>query len=334
MMEISKTPLLKTKIPDGETFTDDDKAWEYFKEMNFDVILSNPPFAGEVSVRKQLVNYDLAKPALKRAKDKKPKEERDVIFIERIIQMLLPGGRAAIVLPQGKFNNSSLAFIREWILRKARLLAVVGLHGNSFKPHTGTKTSVLFIKKYTDEQLADIENVQKEVESKCPDYEKQIQDLITKFETEIEIPEKEITEEIFELLLEEYPEPEIEEDATEGVDEDNESLTLEEKLEKTRNDLLTKEQKLKKDLKSIENIAKKEKENLTKERDTWKGRYTKETIKRSLVDACNIKGQRAYNPSPIVALLKDSTKLVDELDRKSTRLNSSHIPLSRMPSSA
>lgn len=60
--------------------------------------------------------------------NKQPKEERDVLFIERILKMLKPGGRAAIILPQGKFNNSSLAFFREWILKKARLLAVVGLH--------------------------------------------------------------------------------------------------------------------------------------------------------------------------------------------------------------
>ena len=54
-----------------------------------------------------------------------------MLFIERVLKMLKPGGRAAIVLPQGKFNNSSLAFIREWILKKARLLAVVGLHGQA-----------------------------------------------------------------------------------------------------------------------------------------------------------------------------------------------------------
>ena len=237
MTELSKTPLLKAKIPEGETFKDDDKAWEYFGEMNFDVILANPPFAGEMKNKKMLLQYDLAKPAIKRAKDKTPKEERDVLFIERIVKMLRPGGRAAIVLPQGKFNNSSLAFIREWILRKARLLGVVGLHGNSFKPHTGTKTSVLFIQKYTDEELADIIKVQKEVESQCPDYAKQIEDMLAKFEGELDIPEENIAEEIFELLLEEYPEPEIEEEETtesefdEEEDESNEPLTLDDKLE-------------------------------------------------------------------------------------------------------
>lgn len=238
MTELSKTPLLKAKIPDGETFKDDDKAWEYFGEMNFDVILANPPFAGEMKNKQMLQQYDLAKPALKRAKDKTPKEERDVLFIERIIKMLRPGGRAAIVLPQGKFNNSSLAFIREWILRKARLLAVVGLHGNSFKPHTGTKTSVLFVQKYTDEQLEEIANIQKAVEADCPDYENQIQELLAQFEDELEISEDNIPEEIFELLLEEYPEPEVKEEdendtkkETEEEVETTEPLTLEEKLE-------------------------------------------------------------------------------------------------------
>jgi type I restriction enzyme M protein len=238
MTELSKTPLLKAKIPDGETFKDDDKAWEYFGEMNFDVILANPPFAGEMKNKQMLQQYDLAKPALKRAKDKTPKEERDVLFIERIIKMLRPGGRAAIVLPQGKFNNSSLAFIREWILRKARLLAVVGLHGNSFKPHTGVKTSVLFVQKYTDDQLKEIANIQKAVEADCPDYEKQIIELLEKFNNDVEISEDTIPEEIFELLIEEYPEPEVKEEdendnikETEEEVETTEPLTLEEKLE-------------------------------------------------------------------------------------------------------
>ena len=56
----------------------------------------------------------------------------------------------AVVLPQGQFNNSSDKYIRDYIAERARILAVVGLHGNVFKPHTGTKTSVLFIQKWDD----------------------------------------------------------------------------------------------------------------------------------------------------------------------------------------
>jgi type I restriction enzyme M protein len=237
MTQLSKTQLLKNPIPYGETFADKEKAWEYFDELKFDLILANPPFAGEVKEKNILTHYELAKPALKRAKDKTAKEERDVLFIERIIKMLRPGGRAAIVLPQGKFNNSSLAFIREWVLRKARLLAVVGLHGNSFKPHTGTKTSVLVIQKYTEDQLAEIIKVQEDVKDTCPDYALQIEELLSQYEADIEVAEEKIPEEIFELLLEEFPEREVAEETDEEAetkeDEEQEAQpqTLEEKLD-------------------------------------------------------------------------------------------------------
>lgn len=51
----------------------------------------------------------------------------------------------AVVLPQGRFNNSSDKYIRDFIAERCRILVVVGLHSNVFKPHTGTKTSVLFV---------------------------------------------------------------------------------------------------------------------------------------------------------------------------------------------
>ena len=60
----------------------------------------------------------------------------------------------AIVLPQGRFNNTSDKYIREFIAKEARILAVVGLHPNTFKPHTGTKTSILFLQKWNDDPEA------------------------------------------------------------------------------------------------------------------------------------------------------------------------------------
>ena len=210
MHGLRQAKLTGKKIPDSETLKDDDHAWEYFDNLKFDVILTNPPFAGEMKDRKMLAHYELAKPALKRAKDKSPKEERDVLFIERVLKMLKPGGRAAIVLPQGKFNNSSLAFIREWILKKARLLAVVGLHPNTFKPHTGTKTSVLFFQKYTAKGLQNIEQVKQEVAGACPDYEKQIRGLIARHGYLVNITEEEIPEEIADFIVEAFAEPEDE----------------------------------------------------------------------------------------------------------------------------
>ena len=57
----------------------------------------------------------------------------------------------AIVLPQGRFNNTTDQYIRSFVDERARILAVVGLHINTFKPHTGTKTSVLFLQKWNDD---------------------------------------------------------------------------------------------------------------------------------------------------------------------------------------
>ena len=55
-------------------------------------------------------------------------------------------------MPQGRFNNTSDKDVREYIADKARILAVVGLDVNTFKPHTGTKTSVIFLQKWNDDK--------------------------------------------------------------------------------------------------------------------------------------------------------------------------------------
>jgi type I restriction enzyme M protein len=64
----------------------------------------------------------------------------------------------AVVLPQGRFNNSSDKQIREFIADHCRILAVVGLHGNVFKPHTGIKTSVLLVQKWDDNLCPKVED--------------------------------------------------------------------------------------------------------------------------------------------------------------------------------
>ena len=117
------------------------------KKFNFDIVMANPPFAGDIKESRILHQYELGFKSNGKAQSK---VGRDILFIERNIDFLKPGGRMAIVLPQGRFNNISDKYIREYISHRARILAVVGLHGNTFKPHTGTKTSVLFIQKWDD----------------------------------------------------------------------------------------------------------------------------------------------------------------------------------------
>ncbi|MBQ9565668.1 MAG: N-6 DNA methylase [Synergistaceae bacterium] len=117
------------------------------RDFTFDIVMANPPFAGDIKESRIITKYELGK----NAKGKyQSKVGRDILFIERNLCFLKPGGRMAIVLPQGRFNNSSDKYIRDFIAERCRVLAVVGLHGNVFKPHTGTKTSVLFVQKWDD----------------------------------------------------------------------------------------------------------------------------------------------------------------------------------------
>jgi type I restriction enzyme M protein len=122
-----------------------------YREFQFDVLMANPPFAGDIKEPRMIARYDLAK---KPDGKWQSKVGRDILFIERNLDFLKPGGRMAIVLPQGRFNNSSDKNIRDFIAERCRILAVVGLHGNTFRPHTGTKTSVLFVQKWNDDPKA------------------------------------------------------------------------------------------------------------------------------------------------------------------------------------
>lgn len=167
---------LKKRLRDlGNRTANTDNA-ERMRDFEFDVVMTNPPFAGDVSDSRILHLYELAKQTRSIDLDKlgegeareqyadspfrfafqesgkwAERQSRDILFVERNLQFLKPGGRMAIVLPQGRFNNVSNARLRSYIAQHARILAVVGLHGNTFKPNTGTKTSVLFLQKWNED---------------------------------------------------------------------------------------------------------------------------------------------------------------------------------------
>ncbi len=139
---------LKPLLAKLENSTDARENQLTYRKLDFDILLTNPPFAGENPESDLLRQYELAK---KEKGKMKNNVERHILFIERTLDMLRPGGRMAIVLPQGVLNNTQMEYVREYLFDKARVLAVVGLHGNTFKPHTGAKTSVLFLQKWGGE---------------------------------------------------------------------------------------------------------------------------------------------------------------------------------------
>lgn len=142
-----------TRFEDRAKDEENQRDYQYF---DFDILMTNPPFAGGISEREILRQYRLAE----RNGRTVSKIGRDILFIERNLHFLKQGGRMAIVLPQGRLNNTNDLFIRNFLFTKARILAIVGLHGNTFKPHTGTKTSVVFLQKYTDDELNEIRAVE------------------------------------------------------------------------------------------------------------------------------------------------------------------------------
>ena len=143
----ARAELQKHLLNLGST-QDNEENKKSFRYMDFDVLLTNPPFAGEIKDQGLLRQYFFGKKNNRIVN----KIERHILFIERTLDLLKPGGRMAIVLPQGVLNNTNMEYVREYLFDKARILAVVGLHGNTFKPHTGTKTSVLFLQKWAKDE--------------------------------------------------------------------------------------------------------------------------------------------------------------------------------------
>ena len=139
---------------------------ERFLCLDFDVLMTNPPFAGTVKEREILRLYLLAEKNGRLVS----KIGRHILFLNRSLQCIRPGGRMAIVLPQGLLNNTNAEYIRRFVIDEARILAAVGLHGNTFKPHTGTKTSVLFLQTYTNDEKNKTEAIKAKYQAECEDF--------------------------------------------------------------------------------------------------------------------------------------------------------------------
>ncbi len=121
---------------------------------------------------------------------------RHILFLNRSLQCIRPCGRMAIVLPQGLLNNTNAEYIRRFVIDEARILAVVGLHGNTFKPHTGTKTSVLFLRKYTDEERHRIQELKVKWDGEWEDFVGQLRDTYKDTSWDSEVDEEQLSEEL------------------------------------------------------------------------------------------------------------------------------------------
>lgn len=114
----------------------------------FDMVFTNPPFGTKVEVDQEIAErFEL--------NSKAP----EVLFIEACYNFLKPGGKMAIVLPDGILGNPNTESVRLWILTHFKLIASVDLPVETFLPQVGVQASLLFLQKKTDaEMLVPIEN--------------------------------------------------------------------------------------------------------------------------------------------------------------------------------
>jgi tRNA1(Val) A37 N6-methylase TrmN6 len=119
---------------------------------SFDCIATNPPFGTKTTIKDLLIldNYELARQINHTISPTTP----DILFLEKNINLLKPEtGKLAIVLPYQILSGPRAKGIRRWILEKCIILAVIDLPVETFQPHTGTKTSLLIVKKRMNKDL-------------------------------------------------------------------------------------------------------------------------------------------------------------------------------------
>lgn len=108
-------------------------------EEKYSLILANPPFAGSLDYE------NTAKDLLTVVKTKKT----ELLFLALFLRLLKPGGRAAIIVPDGVLFNSSKAHkqLRQMIVEEQKLDAVISLPSGCFKPYAGVSTAILLFTK-------------------------------------------------------------------------------------------------------------------------------------------------------------------------------------------
>ena len=156
-------------------------------ENRFDVILTNPPFGSRVEkdlkisdadkftdqdkINAYIERYGEAyEEALRQVNDNVGKSLlslykidnglTEVLFIERCLNLLKPGGRMGIVLPEGVLNNSNLQKVREFVESKAKILLIVSIPQDVFMASGATvKPSLLFFRKFTENEAEEYKKI-------------------------------------------------------------------------------------------------------------------------------------------------------------------------------
>lgn len=126
-----------------------------------DYVFTNPPFGAKIPIDNPeiLKNFDLGFRWVRTEDGKWQKtgnlhasQPPEILFIERCYQFLRPGGKMAIVLPDGILGNPDLEYVRYWILQNTKVLASIDLPVEAFLPQVGVQASLLFLQRKPQEE--------------------------------------------------------------------------------------------------------------------------------------------------------------------------------------
>lgn len=164
-------------------------------ENRFDVILTNPPFGARVEKSLKIseadkytdqariikyrerygkaydealkqVNNNIGKPLLSLYKTGTMSTLTEVLFIERCLDLLKPGGRLGIVLPEGVLNNTNLQKIRDYVEGVAKIILITSIPQDVFIASGATvKPSLLFFKKFTEAEAKEYKSIKTKAKS-------------------------------------------------------------------------------------------------------------------------------------------------------------------------
>lgn len=127
-------------------------------------IMTNPPFGSKIPIEDPAIleTFDLGHSWNYVEDDFEWKMDArlvarppEILFIERCIRLLEPGvGVAALVIPNGILGNPGLGYVRQWILRHAKILGSIDMHPDAFQPNVGVQTSVLVLRRWDHDEEA------------------------------------------------------------------------------------------------------------------------------------------------------------------------------------
>lgn len=137
MVRLGLMNLMMHGIDNPQIDYKDTLSKSYTEEGQYDIVMANPPFTGNID--KGDINENLQLQTTK----------TELLFVERIYNMLKKGGIAALIIPQGVLFGSAKAFaqLRKKIVEEAELNAVITMPSGVFKPYAGVATSILIFTK-------------------------------------------------------------------------------------------------------------------------------------------------------------------------------------------